>query len=186
MIYAEPGYSLAQSGGQCPPGWVVMQGERPTVEHIAQADGTWFLSSDAVVRRLLLASNSAYELATHAIAADYPQLEKDTWPTQDKESKSWVADPVNAVTPWIDHAALWRGLEREEYLRRTLAKAKQFEVISSYLTGTRQKYEDLIKAGSTPVLDYTIPLSVYAEVQSQTAQIMSRPSAELKELFSWL
>lgn len=42
-IYAEPGSSLAQSGGTCPPGWIVMQGERPSPDHVAGSDGTWQL-----------------------------------------------------------------------------------------------------------------------------------------------
>lgn len=42
-IYAEVGSSFAQSGGTCPDGWIVMQGERPTPEHVAQGDGSWSL-----------------------------------------------------------------------------------------------------------------------------------------------
>lgn len=128
-------------------------------------------------------NNSSYEKATQVITADYPQLEKDTWPTQDKESKAWVADPVNALTPWIDSAAATRGIDRVEYLRRTLAKAQQFEMVSSYLTGTRQKYEDQIKVGGDPVLDYAIPASLYAEMQAKTLQIMTVNATELQELF---
>lgn len=135
------------------------------------------------LKSALKANNDAYSAATRAITTDYPQLEKDTWPTQDKESKAWVADPNNALTPWIDRAAARRGLSREEYLRRTLAKAWQFEVISSYLTGTRQNYEDQIKAGGNPALDYTIPPSVYAELQAQSMQIMSTPTADLQGIF---
>ena len=70
-----------------------------------------------------------------------------------------------------------------EYLLRTLTKAQQFEMVSSYLTGTRQKYEDQIKAGGNPELDYTIPLSLYAEMQAQAELIMSTPPAQLQELF---
>jgi len=40
-IYAELGSSLQQIGGDRPDGWIVMQGERPTPEHVAQADGAW-------------------------------------------------------------------------------------------------------------------------------------------------
>jgi hypothetical protein len=42
-VYAEVGASLQQIGGDCPVGWVAMQGERPTPEHVAQADGSWSL-----------------------------------------------------------------------------------------------------------------------------------------------
>lgn len=129
----------------------------------------------------LKANNAAYSAATVAITADYPQLEKDTWPTQDKESKAWLVDPDNALTPWIDRAALTRGIDRVEYLRRTLAKAQQFEMVSSYLTGTRQKYEDQIKAGGDPVLDYAIPPSLYAEMQAKALLTMTAPTVDLKE-----
>lgn len=97
----------------------------------------------------LSANNTAYEVATLAITSNYPQMEKDTWPTQDKEIKGWVADPENALTPWIDIAASVRGIPREEYLQRTLVKTQQFEQISAYLTGLRQKYEDQIKAATS-------------------------------------
>ena len=43
LIYAEPGASLQQIGGQCPGGWVVMEGERPSSEHVATAAGQWVI-----------------------------------------------------------------------------------------------------------------------------------------------
>jgi hypothetical protein len=157
--------------GSPPAGWSVFEYQAPE------------LTPNQIKLRLVLDNNGAYNSATAAITADYPQLEKDTWPTQDKESKAWVADPDNALTPWIDRAAAIRGIEREEYLRRTLAKAWQFEVISAYLTGTRQKYEDLIKGGGAPSLDYSIPPEIYAEMQAQSMQIMTTPAADLQGLF---
>ena len=42
-VYAEVGSSLQQIGGTCPDGWIVMQGERPMPEYVAQADGSWSL-----------------------------------------------------------------------------------------------------------------------------------------------
>lgn len=42
-VFAEVGGSLQQIGGECPDGWVVMQSERPTPEHVAQDDGSWFI-----------------------------------------------------------------------------------------------------------------------------------------------
>lgn len=40
-VYAEVGASLQQIGGTCPSGWIVMQIERPSPNHVAQADGSW-------------------------------------------------------------------------------------------------------------------------------------------------
>lgn len=121
--------------------------------------------NDARAKRLE-DNNASYEAATSAITADYPQSEKDTWPTQDKEIKAWQADPEHASTPWIDLAASVRGIPRKEYLQRTLAKTQQFEQVSAYLTGLRQRYEDQIKAAATVeilgsiALNYGLPESL--------------------------
>ena len=41
QVFAKPGESLQQVGGECPAGFVEMQEQRPGPEHIATADGTW-------------------------------------------------------------------------------------------------------------------------------------------------
>ena len=128
----------------------------------------------------LQANNAAYNAATTALTADYPQLEKDTWPTQNEEASAWVADPAGAATPWIDRAAAERGIDREEYIRRTLIKARQFKVMSAFLTGRRQRYEDQIKAGNDPVLDYALTPEVLAELQQISETIMTTPAAGLQ------
>lgn len=125
-------------------------------------------------------NNTAYESATKALTADYPQLEKDTWPTQNEQAAAWVADPEGAVTPWIDLAARERGIGREEYLRRTLVKAEQFKILSAFLTGRRQRYEDEIKAGGDPLLDYALTPAVLAQLQQVAIDGMSLPAAELR------
>lgn len=42
-IYSEVGSCVQQVGGKCPDGWVVMQEQRPTESHVAQADGSWIV-----------------------------------------------------------------------------------------------------------------------------------------------
>lgn len=41
QVFAMPGESLQQVGGDCPEGWAIMQEQRPEVDSIAQEDGTW-------------------------------------------------------------------------------------------------------------------------------------------------
>ena len=41
QVFAKPGESLQQVGGDCPGGWIVMQGQRQDTSMVAQADGTW-------------------------------------------------------------------------------------------------------------------------------------------------
>jgi len=125
-------------------------------------------------------NNGAYEAATWALTADYPEMEKDTWPTQDQESAAWLDSPAGAETPWIDRAALERGIAREEYLRRTLVKSRQFKLLSAFLTGRRQRYEGLIKAGQSPELDYALTPEIIAQLQQIAADGMTLPAAELK------
>lgn len=137
-------------------------------------------SNAALVPSRISASNAAYEAATNALTADYPQMEKDTWPTQNEQAAAWVADPMNAATPWIDRAAAERGIDREEYLRRTLVKAEQFKILSAFLTGRRQRYEDQIKAGNDPVLDYALTNDVLLALQQVSETIMATPSADMQ------
>ena len=40
-VYAQPGSSFQQIGGDCPAGWIEMQSQRPDNNSVAVADGTW-------------------------------------------------------------------------------------------------------------------------------------------------
>ena len=135
---------------------------------------------DEIKALRLALNNGAYEAATGAHTADYPQLEKDTWPTQDQECTAWLTDPVGAVTPWVDLAAVERGIDREEYMRRTLIKSRQFKLLSAFLTGRRQRYEGLIKADQVPELDYELTPEIIAQLQQIAVDGMTLPAAELK------
>lgn len=137
-------------------------------------------SPDEIKAQRLALNNGAYEAATGALTADYPQLEKDTWPTQDQECTAWLADPIGAVTPWIDLAAAERGIDREEYMRRTLIKSRQFKLLSAFLTGRRQRYEGMIKADQVSELDYALTPEIIAQLQQIARDGMTLPAAELK------
>ena len=71
-VYAEVGASLQQIGGSCPNGWIVMQGERPTPEHVAQSDGGWLVVLD-------LASYDAALVSTYQ--AEAQSMGYDSWQT---------------------------------------------------------------------------------------------------------
>lgn len=123
--------------------------------------GDFSLHDLSPLARALLRNNSAYETAISALTGDYPPAEIATWEVQRQEANAWAADN-SAATPWVDIAAAVRGLDREEYLGRTLAKAQAFAQASAWLTGRRQAIDDLIK--TTPsdqlpsiVIDYTLP-----------------------------
>lgn len=47
-VYASPGESVQQIGGECPEGWVGMRQGRPTLDHVANVLGEWVLPPPAV------------------------------------------------------------------------------------------------------------------------------------------
>lgn len=137
-------------------------GELTEVEYQAVLDSELKARHAQAQARLATANNSAYEAAISKMTFDYPPAEITTWERQRAEAVAWGADN-SAATPWIDIAASARGLDREEYLARTLAKVNAFAVASAFLTGRRQGIDYQIRAATTAeelaavVIDYTLP-----------------------------
>ena len=111
---------------------------------------------------LIQSNNRAYESAINDLTRDYPPSEIATWERQRAEVIAWEAD-LASPTPWINLAASARGLDRVEYLNRTLAKVHAFAQASAFLTGRRQGIDDAIRVAKTPAelsaiaIDYTLP-----------------------------
>lgn len=108
------------------------------------------LQQEVADRKALLTqrNNQAYENALSMMTSDYPPSEIQTWERQRAEVLDWHVDNA-AATPWIDVAASARGLDRDEYLARTLAKVQAFAAASAWLTGRRQGIDDSIRAALT-------------------------------------
>lgn len=108
------------------------------------------LQQEVADRKALLTqrNNQAYENALSMMTSDYPPSEIQTWERQRAEVLDWHVDN-EAATPWIDIAASARGLDRGEYLARTLAKVQAFAAASAWLTGRRQGIDDIIRAALT-------------------------------------
>lgn len=98
-----------------------------------------------LVDALLQALAAEYDQRMQVIAAGYPTSERESWPVQTQEARALAADPA-AATPWIDAAALARGLDRVELAERICAKDDIYRQIHGALTGTRQRIEDQINA----------------------------------------
>lgn len=106
----------------------------------------------------IAAINEAAEKCAAQLTAGYPDFETKTWPDQQAEAIAWDADSAVA-TPRIDAMARYRGIDRLEYLNRTLAKVLYFQKASDYLVGTRQKYVDQANAAKTAdALDKVVPV----------------------------
>lgn len=106
--------------------------------------------------------NSAYDTATSSLVSTYPQTEILTFDKQEAEARAWDAD--NSVeTPLVDMLALGRQMDKAELVKRILAKADAFALATGYLTGQRQRYEDILTAATTAgeieaiIPEYTLP-----------------------------
>jgi len=97
--------------------------------------------------RLALALAAEYRRRIQVIAAGYPLSERESWPVQTEEARGLEADPA-AATPWIDAAALARGLDRLVLAERIRAKDDAYRQVHGLLTGTRQRIEDQIAAAA--------------------------------------
>ena len=103
----------------------------------------------AVALRQALAAE--YRRRIQVIAAGYPLSERESWPVQTEEARALEADPA-AASPWIDAAALARGLDRLELAARIRAKDADYRQVHGLLTGTRQRIEDQIDAAADDAL----------------------------------
>ena len=83
--------------------------------------------------------------AVSAYMAQFSEVEKLTFPNQQKEVEAWLADNTVA-TPVLDSLAEARGISREEQIQKAVAKVQLFIPLSAKIIGTQQKYEDDIKA----------------------------------------
>ena len=131
---------------------------------LSPEDWSSALTDEVSARRMKIteSNNTAYEQAVAKMTSGYPPSEIATWERQRAEALAWEND-IAAPTPWIDLAASARGLERTDYLIRTLAKVKSFAQASAWLTGRRHGIDDAIRAASTLehirsiTIDYTLP-----------------------------
>ena len=178
QVYSEWNGQVQEVEGACPPGftelappvgmpapmfrgdvWVSAMPWSPP--YVQTADE--LAAQTAVLRSTLIEENNqAYAAAVDHLTSDYPAAEISTWERQRAEAIAWGANPT-APTPWIDTAALVRGLDRGIYLERTLAKVNAFSSATAYLTGRRQGIDDQLRAATTVeqlaaiTIDYTLP-----------------------------
>lgn len=93
--------------------------------------------------------NAESQKIADSLTAGYPEFEKLTWEDQRREALAWDADN-STPTPYIDVLAAQRGIDRVDYLKRTVAKTTAFANAAQKLVGQRQKYEDQIKLAASP------------------------------------
>lgn len=104
--------------------------------------------------------NGSYDAATSALVSTYPATELLTFDKQEAEARAYNADPA-AKTPLVNALAAGRVMDKDELVRRIIAKADAFAVAVGYYTGQRQHYEDQLSEAVTAA-DIAAIVPVYA------------------------
>lgn len=92
--------------------------------------------------------NAAYNLAVSSLVSTYPSTELLTFDKQESEARAWLSNS-STETPLVNALAAGRGMDKAELVSRIITKADAFKLAAGYLTGQRQRYEDMLDAATT-------------------------------------
>ena len=84
--------------------------------------------------------NKGYTDSLSSIMKTYPLFERESWPIQVSEAKIILSESTEE-TPWIDAAALSRGIDKVELANKIIAKDIAFRSLSGNYSGIRQRLE---------------------------------------------
>lgn len=84
----------------------------------------------------------------NALAASYSQGEKLSWPKQEAEALSLVAN-AEAPAPLLRGIAQIRGIALATLRDKVLANVAEYEQATAYVLGTQQHFADLLAAATT-------------------------------------
>lgn len=150
-VYGKPNTSEQQIEGECPDGWVLMEGLRPELvegqvgKYVAQSDGTWLFQDTAFetakVQKLAEINTKCDQILKYAVAT-YPETEQQTFYKQDAESAAYLANPETAETPFLTTLAAARGINLSTMVTKVRAKTDAFAQFSAFICGQRQAMED--------------------------------------------
>ena len=133
-VFAEVGASLQQIGGTCPDGWVEMQGERPSPEHVADDRGEWVLptpkAEDFIVAIQSNMDTTAKSYGYDDIKSAVTYAEEPSVPKFQQEGKAFRAWRSQCWAYCYEQLALVESGKREQpTIEAILAELPVFEVI---------------------------------------------------------
>lgn len=90
---------------------------------------------------------AAARTALAPVLLTYPEWERDTWPTQEKEARAWLADPA-AATPLLDTIAQSRGLELGDLVARVISKAAEYKTVAGAVVARHRTLVEAAEAAA--------------------------------------
>lgn len=138
-------------------GWVKMKSERPTMDHLAKAGGTWELSAARLRQTAKARLNDDFEAAMADLQKPWPDAEAQTWTFQAEEARQWIAAPADAkpATPFLSslhaqrEALGWEGT-LEDLVKRVIHNTTVYTAATASLIGRRHVAEAAIKVAEDP------------------------------------
>lgn len=118
------------------------------------ANITW---KEAPTEAELLAQAKSRKLAELKSAADaevaptrnqYPDFERETWPSQEREARAWTADN-SAATPTLTDIGQARGKSLGYLAPKVIEKADQYRSLASAAAGKRQALAEAVEAATS-------------------------------------
>lgn len=105
--------------------------------------------------------NSIYVDCTKLLESTYPGSERASWAIQSQEAKAFIEDP-ESVTPWLDAAAIERGVDRDEMARLISSMDLAYRTNHGKITGIRQRLRNDIDSAvdveELAAIDISTPL----------------------------
>lgn len=127
---------------------VKMNTEQPAKYYKASSDGTWVFDITEAKKEKLTEINSAYDNATSSLVSSYPQTEVLTFDQQEQEARMWKENN-ESQTLLVDMLAAGRQIDKSLLVDKIILKSDTFKVAIGYLTGQRQRYEDILEEATT-------------------------------------
>ncbi|SDG85650.1 hypothetical protein SAMN05216588_101203 [Pseudomonas flavescens] len=139
------------------PGWTRMEGERPSMDHLARADGTWQLSHDRLRSTAKERLNADFAIAMAALHEGWPDYEIQTWTVQAEEARQWTAAPPDAKpsVPFLSslhaqrEAMGWDGT-LADLVERVIENTNAYTAATASLIGRRHVAERAIDGAEDP------------------------------------
>lgn len=89
--------------------------------------------------------SEAFDRAANNIIAQYPAIERDSWPKQEAEARAYLAD-TTSPTPLLTAIATARGISVADLAARVIANADVYAVAGGEIIGRKQARMDAISA----------------------------------------
>lgn len=102
-VYGALGSSAQQIGGDCPEGWMLMEGERPSIDHTAVEGGFWQITSATLYAKAAAIESEWRNVEMLFIADQLLRIEDDDPTALPGTATQWRQYRIG-VRAWVDGA----------------------------------------------------------------------------------